>query len=160
MPRSKTVGLTLKQRDERRAEVARRLRDGEPAADVAKALGLAVNSVYAIGAKAREHGLRSLKGTPRSGRPRKIGKSQWPAIVRRIAEGPRRCGFERDLWTLPMVQEFLLREHGVLYHVDHLSRLMREAGMSAQRPAVRARERDEKAIRRFAKSEFPALEKK
>jgi hypothetical protein len=37
---------------------------------------------------------------------------------------------------------------------------MREAGMSAQRPAVRARERDEKAIGRFAKSEFPALEKK
>jgi hypothetical protein len=53
MPRSKTVGLTLKQRDERRADVARRLRAGEPAADVAKALGLAVNSVYAIGAKAR-----------------------------------------------------------------------------------------------------------
>jgi transposase len=103
-PRSKTVGLTLKQRDERRAEVARRLRAGQPDADVAKALGLAVNSVYAIGAKAREHGLRSRKGTPRSGRSRKIGKSQWPAIVRRIAEGPRRCGFDRDLWTLPPLQ--------------------------------------------------------
>jgi hypothetical protein len=66
MLRSKTIGLTLKQRDERRAEVARRLRDGEPAADFAKALGLAVNRVYAIGAKARDR--RTYTAPPRSAR--------------------------------------------------------------------------------------------
>jgi transposase len=160
MPTSKKTGLSLTERADRRAEAVRRLKRGEPAADIARDLGFAINSVYALGAKARREGVKSLKVVPRSGRPRKITKTQWPAILRRIAEGPRACGFDRDLWTLPMIREFLLNEYGVEYHVDHLSKLMRDLGMSVQRPAVRAKERDEKAIRRFAKAEFPALEKK
>ena len=37
---------------------------------------------------------------------------------------------------------------------------MRRLGLSVQKPMVRARERDEKAIKRFVAEEFPRIEKK
>ena len=59
-----------------------------------------------------------------------------------------------------LVKELIEREFDVEYHADHLSKLIRGLGLSAQKPMVRAKERDEKAIKRFVEVEFPAIEKK
>lgn len=59
-----------------------------------------------------------------------------------------------------MINELIERELGVKYHDDHLSKFVRRLGRSVQKPMVRARERDEKAIKRVVEVEFPALEKK
>ncbi len=141
-------------------EAVRRLRGGDSAARVAADLGLAVNTVYAYGKKAREHGLRSLRSVKKSGRPPKLDREHWKTLRRMIVRGPRACGFDRDLWTLPLVQDLILKEFGVLYHDDHLSKFVRRLGLSRQMPAVRARERDEKAVAHFVKVEFPRIEKK
>ena len=77
-----------------------------------------------------------------------------------VLRGPKACGFARELWTLPMIKELIERELNVSYHDDHLSKFMRRLGLSVQKPMVRARERDEKAIKRFVEVEFPAIEKK
>lgn len=95
-----------------------------------------------------------------SGRPLKLGREHWAKLKRMILRGPKACGFERELWTLPMIKEFIACEFGVEYHDDHLSRFVRRLGLSVQKPMVRARERDEKAIKRFIEVEFPAIEKK
>lgn len=153
--------MDLKQREERRMEAVRRLRTGEHAAVIAADLGVGANAVYMWGKAAREGGgLRALKGKPRSGRTPKLTGEQRATLKRMVLRGPAACGFERELWTLPMVGEFIQREFGVEYHVDHLSKLMRTLGLTRQKPAVRARERDERAIGRFIREEFPAIEKK
>lgn len=152
--------MDVAQREARRLEVVRRLKAGERADAVAADLGLAVNTIYALGKKARTCGVKSLKAVPKSGRPLKLEREHWKALKRMILKSPASCGFDRELWTLPMVQELILREFGVSYHDDHLSKFMRKLGLSRQKPAVRARERDERAIGRFVKTEFPALEKK
>ena len=90
----------------------------------------------------------------------KLEREHWAKLRRMVLRGPKACGFERELWTLPMVREFIQSEFGVEYHEDHLSRFMRRLGLSAQKPMARARERDEKAIKRFVEVEFPAIEKK
>jgi hypothetical protein len=41
-----------------------------------------------------------------------------------------------------------------------VSKFVRRPGLSRRTPALRARERDERAIRRFVHVEFPAIEKK
>jgi transposase len=147
-------------REQRRIEAAKRLRRGESAVAVAADLGVAVNSVYEWGKTARAGGLRSLRTRPGRGRPPKLAREHWKALTRAVLRGPRACGFERELWTLPMIREYVEREYGVAYHEAHLSRFMRRLGLTAQKPMVRARERDEKAIRRFIEREFPALEKR
>lgn len=152
--------MDLKQREERRKEAVRRLRAGENAAVIAADLGVGANSVYTWGKRARTEGIKALRTRPGRGRPLKLGREHWKALTRMVLAGPRACGFDRELWTLPMIKELIEREHGVEYHEDHLSRFMRRLGLSVQRPMVRARERDEKAIKRFVEAEFPAIEKK
>lgn len=141
-------------------EAVRRLRAGESAASVAASLGVGSNSVYTWGKTARVRGTRALRAVPKSGRHPKLPKEDRPRLRRMILAGPRACGFSTDLWTLPLIGRLIRKEFGVEYHEDHLSRFVRGLGMSHQKPAVRARERDEKAIRRFVEVEFPAIEKK
>ena len=127
---------------------------------VAAELGVGPNSVYSWCKAARLNGIRALKTKPGRGRPPKLSREHWKAIRRLVLKGPAACGFERELWTLPMIKELIEREQGVTYHQDHLSRFVRRLGLSVQKPMVRARERDEKAIKRFVAEEFPRIEKK
>jgi transposase len=152
--------MDVKQREARRLEAVRRLGEGQRPAAVAEALGVAPNTVYAWGKRARLGGKKALKAVPKAGRPLKLEREHWAALKRMVLKGPSACGFDRQLWTLPLVGELIQREFGVSYHDDHLSKFMRRLGLSRQKPAVRAKERDERAIGRFVKTVFPELEKK
>ena len=152
--------MDLKEREKRRMEAVDRLRAGESAPVVAADLGVAPNTVYAWGKRARNGGKKTLRTRAGRGRPSKLDQKQQDALKRMVLRGPRGCGFERELWTLPMIRELIGREFDVDYHEDHLSKFMRRLGLSAQKPMVRARERDEKAIKRFIEVDFPAIEKK
>jgi transposase len=58
------------------------------------------------------------------------------------------------------VAEVVRREFGIRYHVDHIGRVLRKMGWSPQKPERRARERDEAAIQRWVKVEWPRIKKK
>jgi len=64
------------------------------------------------------------------------------------------------LWTLPRVASLIQDLTGVGYHPGHVWRLLGASGFSCQRPERRAVERDEKAIRRWSRTELPALKKR
>jgi transposase len=57
------------------------------------------------------------------------------------------------------VAQWIRRRFQVRYHVDHLCRLLRTLGWSPQKPERRARERDERAIRRWVRSSWPQIKK-
>ena len=141
-------------------EAVRRLRAGDDPAIIASDLSVAVNSVYMWGKIARLNGAKALKAVPKSGRPLKLGRVHWKTLKKMVMKTPKENGFESELWTLPLIRELIEREFDVEYHEDHLSRFMRKLGFSVQKPMVRARERDEKAIKRFVKVDFPKIEKK
>jgi hypothetical protein len=68
-----------------------------------------------------------------------------------------RHGFGTDLWTLERVGEVIRRQTGKRYHPGHVWRILRRMGWSLQRPARRAAERDEKAVRRWKKDRWPKI---
>ncbi len=141
-------------------EAVRRREAGESAGAIALDLGVGANAVYQWAKQARVHGIDSLKLKPRSGRKLKLAKEHWDKLAQLVLAGPRECGFDTELWTLPLISELIQMEFGVEYHPDHLSRFMRGLGFSRQKPTVRARERDEEAVQKFVREEFPRLEKK
>lgn len=51
------------------------------------------------------------------------------------------------------------RSFGVTYHPGHVWKVMRRLGWSLQRPTTRARERDEPAIARWSREDWPRLER-
>ena len=154
------IRLTLEQREARRLEAVRRHAQGEHAAVIAHDLGVGPNAVYMWAKEARLKGVASLKLRPRSGRRVKLAKEHWGTLADKVLAGPKACGFDTELWTLPLISQLIQAEFGVSYHADHLSRFMRRLGFSRQRPTVRARERDDAAVTRFVRREFPAIEKK
>jgi hypothetical protein len=59
-----------------------------------------------------------------------------------LARGAPAYGVRGDVWTAKRLAEALWRTLGVRSHPDHVSRLLRQAGWSQQRPLQRATHRD------------------
>jgi putative transposase len=70
------------------------------------------------------------------------------------------AGFATERWTLKRIAALIEREFGVSYHPRYLERPLKAHGFSVQRPATRARERDELVIAVWPKREWVALKKR
>jgi hypothetical protein len=71
--------------------------------------------------------------------------------------GPGACahGFDTDHWTLARITIVIEQATGVGYHPGHTWKLLRRMGWRLQRPARRAKERDEQAIARWVAEDWP-----
>jgi transposase len=74
-----------------------------------------------------------------------------------LLQGARASGYGTEVWTLQRVADVIAQRTGVVYHPGHVWRLLRYMGWSRQRPARRAKERDEAAIEHWVKTTWPAL---
>src|SRR5207245_435245 len=63
------------------------------------------------------------------------------------------------LWTLPRVALMIKRVTGIKYHPGHVWRLLGALDWTLQRPAKRAKERNEPAIRHRVTTRWPAAKK-
>lgn len=92
-------------------------------------------------------------------RRRRLSKPQQATLRRLLRAGPRKAGFDTDLWTLPRVAELVRRELGVSYHPSHLGRLLHTLGFSCQKPERRSREQDPKAVTTWQEEKWPEIKK-
>src|SRR6516162_4463247 len=88
----------------------------------------------------------------------KRGRSGAPAAT--AGAGPEKLGYETPLWTCARVAHLIDNEFGVEYHPGHVWKILDDLGWSCQRPVGRARERNEEAIRRWRRVEWPGIKKK
>ena len=95
-----------------------------------------------------------------AGRKCKLTAEQTQPIIKALLAGPAAHGYKTALWTLPRVAALIQELTGVDYHPGHVWRLLGASGFSCQRPERRAVERDEKAIRRWQRVDWPALKKR
>lgn len=93
------------------------------------------------------------------GRPLKLGETQRRRLVRLLLRGARAHGYRTPLWTTARIAEVIGRECGVHYHRDHVGRLMHGLNWSPQKPEARAVERDEEAIERCKRKDWPRVKK-
>jgi len=144
----------------RRIEAARLLRTGLSQAEVARKVGVHRQSVSRWARELEESGLRGLRQAERTGRPAKLGTAQLRDLERALKRGPEALGFASGLWTAGRVRDLIEYRTGVRYHEDHVWRILRKLNWSCQRPAGRALERDEHAIRQWKKYRWPQIKKK
>jgi transposase len=135
------------------------LEEGLMPVEVARRVGADRRSVRRWKAAYRKRGEAALKAKPASGRPPKLNAREQKRLERRLLKGAQAAGFDSDLWTCPRVAELLSREFGTEYHVRHVPRVLRSLGFTPQKPARRAVERDEPAIARWIKQDWPRVKK-
>lgn len=129
--------------------------------DIAAALGVSRAAVCQWIKCAREGGgVEALRRRPHLGGPSKLTAEQRAQIPGLLARGAPAYGFGGDVWTAKRIAEVIRRTFGVRYHPDHVSRLLRQAGWSVQRPIQRATQRDEAAITRWHEERWPAIKKR
>lgn len=127
---------------------------------IAEALGVREETVSRWLARAAEHGPESLRTRPAPGRPAKLSARQKALIPEFLWHGAEAYGFSGEVWTCARVARVIQEELGVLYHKDHVGRLLKELNWTPQMPIRRASQRDEPAIRRWREQNWPELLKR
>jgi transposase len=79
----------------------------------------------------------------RTGRKRKLSESQQEEFERTVHDPPEEVGIDAPAWTPALVQQYLEDTYGVEYSYPSCRRLLKEAGLTYQKPRRSAAEADE-----------------
>src|SRR5918995_6730111 len=115
--------------------------------DIARALKVSAGAVSGWLKRARAAGVEALRSRPAPGPTPKLTAEQRAALPDPLAQGAEAYGFVGQVWTTKRVAAVIKRVFGVGYHPAHISRLLRQEGLSLQKPIRRANQRDEAKIR-------------
>lgn len=130
-------------------------------AAIAEALGVTRGAISQWLKRAREGGgkeaLRTVKAT---GRPPDLSSEQLAQLPAFLEKGAEHFGFRGQVWTRSRVGEVIRRLFGVSYSDSHVGRLLWKIAWSLQKPINRASQRDEEAIERWVKEDWPRIKKK
>ena len=144
---------------------ARRLRawhlkqQGWSQCQIAVAIGVSEGAVSQWMKRAREAGPEALRRRPPPGAPRRLSPEQLARLPELLRRGPAAYGFRGELWTRTRIAAIIRLACGVSSHPRHVGRLLAAIRWSPQKPARRARQRDEAAIAQWREETWPAIKK-
>lgn len=145
--------------ERRRLLAVQHVRDGKDEAEVASILGVRRRTVYKWAKMAREGGLAALKARAGSGRKRKLSAKQERVVLSWFRRSPLDFGYSTDLWTARRVREQIFKRWKIQFHERYLSLWLKRRAITPQKPERVARERDEAAIARWVKRDWPRIKK-
>jgi transposase len=152
--------LSPKTQEEIRIRAVQRVQDGESPEKVVAALGFARASIYSWLARYRAGGWDALKTGSRSGRPRKLNGRHLSWIYRTVVEkDPLQMKFSFALWTRAMVAVVIRRQFGIKLSDASVGRLLRQLGLTCQKPLFRAYQKSPDAVEKWKKTVFPEIKK-
>lgn len=135
------------------------LAKGKTCPEVAELVECSLSSVKRWKAAWKKGGVDAVAAKAHPGRTPRLSRNQKRQLEKILLRGPLASGYTTDLWTCPRVAQVIRRRFGVKYHAAHVWRLLRSLNWSCQKPERRARERDEEAIRRWRKRDWPRIKK-
>lgn len=161
-PGMKRDGRTLAHNtlEEMRVLAVQRMNEGERPAAVAESFGMHRSWAFKCRAQARGRGkgVRVLRSTKGTGRPRKMQAFQEAQVFRWInGKNPMQYGFDFGLWTRQIVQELVLQRFDVTLSLASVGTMLARLGLTAQKPLQRAYQRDPQAVELWQHKTFPAI---
>jgi len=139
-----------------------RVREGESAAEVIAAYGFNRTTIYKWLKAALRPGLgiKALRSTKATGRPRSLTPTQEARVFRWInGRDPRQYGLDFGLWTRAVVVELIEKKFGIRLGLTAVGELLAKLGLTPQKPLQRAYQRDPEAIEKWQRETFPAIAK-
>lgn len=150
--------LDHKTLEEIRTRAVERVQAGESPETVIKVLGFSRACIYNWLAWYRAGGWSALKARAVPGRPKKITGEQMQEIYRTVVgHSPLPYRFEFALWTREMVQVLLREEFQLSLSLSSVGRLLRQLGLSCQRPLFRAYQQNPAQVQEWLRTEYPAI---
>jgi transposase len=148
------------ERQARRERAAELFAQGRSQAEVAGELDVSRQSASRWQARWQASGTTGLQSRGPTGRRPKVADDQLEGIEQALVEGALAHGFATDVWTLDRIAVVIQGLTGVMLSNPSVWRLLRgRLGWSVQRPAPKAKERDEEAIQHWVAHEWPRIKK-
>lgn len=145
--------------EQRRYKAVELLEQGVGANEAARRLGVTSGAVSQWKAKYLQYGKDALAATPNTGRPAGLNAKQKRRLLKLLLRSPRDFGFATELWTLQRIGKVIRIHFGIDYDPSSVWHILRGLGWSCQKPECRARERDEQAIEKWRKQDWPRIKK-
>jgi transposase len=144
--------------EEIRIRAVMQVQNGQSPEDVIAALGMSRSCIYTWLAAHRAGGIESLKAKKLNGRPHKLtGKNiQWLYKIL-VNKNPKQYSFEFALWTLGMVRELIRLKLGIKLGTSSVWRLLRQLGLTCQRPLLRAYQQNPQAVEKWLNETYPKI---
>lgn len=153
--------LSPKTLEEFRTRAVQRVQEGESPEIVIKTLGFSRACIYNWLARYRAGGWHALKTGNRTGRPKKLGGKQIAWIYKTVVDkDPLQMKFHFALWTRSMVAIVIKRRYGIKLSESSVGRLLRQLGLSCQKPLYRAYQQNPEAVKQWRETIFPEIKKK
>ena len=146
--------------EEMRIMAVQRMKEGERPAQVAASFGMHRSWAYKCLAaiRGRGKGIRALRSTKGTGRPRSLTRSQERQVFQWVnGKRPDQYGFDFGLWTRQIVKELLQQRFGIDLSLASVGTLLARLGLTAQKPLERAYQRDAQAVERWKQQTYPEL---
>jgi transposase len=144
----------------RRRIAARLFTEDVTLAEIARCVDASVSSVRRWKQAWKTGGEAALAAKPHPRPPRRLSARQQEQLCDVLVAGARASGYDTDLWTCRRVAAVIQERFRVAYHFNHVGRLLHALGFSPQKPLRRARERDETAIERWRREDWPRIKKR
>jgi transposase len=146
-----------------RRMAVQRVREGEKPADVIASFGFCRTTIYKWmnAAAGRGRGLKALRSTRGTGRPRSLTPAQECQVFRCInGRNPFQYGLDFGLWTRRIVSTLIEKKFEVRMGVTAVGALLAKLGLTAQKPLQRAYQGDPHAIKRWQRETYPFIAEK
>jgi transposase len=150
---------TTRQLEQRRRRAIALLKQGHGVRETARLVAASPGTVTKWRQAYEQHGEQALQAHSPPGRPSKLSDRQKNKLAKLLLMGPGRQEYATELWTLRRVAQVIRKHFGVTYDPSSVWHILRGMGWSCQKPQQRARERDEQAIERWCKRDWPRIKK-
>lgn len=151
--------LSRKERERVRVKAGKLFQKGISRAEVARRLNTTPAAVNYWHKAWKTQGVQGLKSKGHPGFPSKLTEDKRAVFKWAILKGPQAYGFETNLWTLYRLAAVMKKTTGVRFGHNHTREVVRSLGFTCQKPNVKAKERDEKAIKAWKEKRLPCLKK-
>ncbi len=145
--------------EKRRLKAAKLFAKGVGPTEVARRLGVSLSAANHWKGRWARGGEEALRSQGSRGRPSRLSEEQLARLHQELLRGPRAHGYDTELWTCPRVGVVIRRLFGVTYADSHVWKLLRKMGWTRQKPARRAKERDEERIANWVAQDWPRIKR-
>lgn len=151
--------LSREKREQVRLKAGRLFKWGASQAEITRKCKVTPAAVHYWRQAWEKHGFQGLKSKGHPGFASRLTQEKRLLFKRAMLKGPLLYGFETNLWTLSRLAFVMKKTTGVKFGHNHTWEIVRSLGFTCQKPRVKVKERDEKAIRAWKEKRLPGLKK-
>lgn len=159
MNRNDARKLDHKTLTELRRRAVKSIKNGQSPEKVAEILNVNRVTVYGWLARFRENGWSGLDAKKRGGRPTKLDGKALKWIFETVSiKNPLQLKFSFALWTAKMIGQLIEKRFKIKLSKASVCRLLKQLGLTPQRPIWKAYQQKPEAVRNWLKKEYPKIQ--